>query len=139
MLVSLELRPSFLSLLYFSGLYALSCVAVMLSALPVVVKVLLTLGLLGHGMYRLYTLMIGRLRRGVEHLYFDTESCFFVCKDGERALLGECLVWSWLVVMHFRGQLSGKKHVIVVLPDSCSNREYKYLKAWLRYRPTAIV
>lgn len=136
--MSLELKPSLLSLLYLGGLYAFSCVAVMLSALPVVVQVSLTLSLLGHGVYRFYTVMIGQLRCGVERLHFDAESCFFVCEEGERALLGEYLVWPWLVVMHFRGQLSGKKHVIVVLPDSCSNREYRSLRAWLRYRPTSI-
>lgn len=55
--------------------------------------------------------------------------------EGRRSvaeLAGERIVWPWLQVLRFTEVDTGRRHTLIVLPDSASREERRRLRLWMR-------
>ncbi|WP_347331984.1 protein YgfX [Marinimicrobium locisalis] len=55
--------------------------------------------------------------------------------DGRRAaaeLVGERVVWPWLQVLRLTEVETGRRHTLIVLPDSADREERRRLRLWMR-------
>jgi len=48
------------------------------------------------------------------------------------APFGEILLWAGVIVLHLKDITSGRKHTIIVLPDSVKADDWRRLRVWLR-------
>lgn len=45
---------------------------------------------------------------------------------------GDVLLWSWLIVIPLRENLTGKQQFLIALPDSFTPSEWRLLRVWLK-------
>ncbi len=45
---------------------------------------------------------------------------------------GEILLWSWVIILHLRNPVDGKKYHVVALTDSMKEEDWRRLRVWLR-------
>jgi len=120
---------------YVTGLFALTLVAIVslpVGKLPVFIMVV--------GLWLLWR----NWRRAGCHSGEDWQQQIIFANDSwllktptenYPVYLHSATVWQWLVVMNFRGVATGRRHDVLLLPDSIDREQLRRLRVVLRYLP----
>ena len=93
-------------------------------------------------LWLVFVLAVGVALRYCHHLknaapmsfQIKQQRCLLTTHRGIYAVTidGDVLLWSWLVIIPLRENLTGKQHVLIALPDSLSASEWRILRVWLK-------
>ena len=137
---SLSLQPSRWMAVYWHALHGLLLLSAYLLplqwSLHAAIYIFIYLFIAGHWVYYLWRFFQLRSRHFIQRLSYGEQGWLLGVAGQELAVdLLQATIWPWLVVANFRELGAGRRHVLLVFPDSAPASQRRQLRVLLRHMP----